>query len=234
MKRFSLGILLCLLFACANTPDSEHDSSFLGDALLFKPSADGIEELYVAPGFTKQQLAQVDSFIVDPVMIWYADDSDYKGIFPDELKAISDFTRNSLITELSKNYKIVEQPGPGVLRIRAAITQMKRYQPMKAINYIPIGALFYGVKEVSGANAPSREKIEKKNSYIISATLAGGLYNSETGELLAAYKGLQKTKNTHQQAQQGATWGQVKSAIEGWAKQFKLKVDRAHGLVAAN
>ncbi|MBL4796153.1 MAG: DUF3313 domain-containing protein [Oleispira sp.] len=230
-----LGISLALtigLFACA-TQQNEHETEFFGQSLNFVTArSGGSAEVYRADKLTPKLLAQYDSFMVDPVLIWYSDDSDYQGVFPDEMKAISDYMQYSITESLQQDYKVVNEPGPNVLRIRAAITNMKRRKPLRAINFIPIGAVVFGIEEIVGANKPTRKKIAQGNSYIIEATIVGGMYDSESGELLGAYKDFAKTEKGKEASsfdkEKGATWGQVKSAIDYWAKLLKLQIDNAN------
>ena len=110
--------------------------------------------------------------MIDPVMVWYSPQSDYKGIYPDALKAIT------------------------------------------------------GVKEATGLDAITRDRVAAGNSYIIAATIEVGFYDSTTNQLLGAYRDSARADPIRREAG-GATWGQVKAALDAWAKKPRARVDVA-------
>ena len=233
-KVLAVILLVTYLAGCAGAPTSR-DEQFLGQKVTFKDATDGSgAQVYRAPGLTVEKLAGYNRFIVDPVMLWYSDTSAYTGIFPDELKAIADYTRSAIVNSLAPGYDIVEEPGPDVLRIRVAITNMERSKPLKAVNFIPVGAVVFGVEEVTGLNDPTRKKIAKGYSYIIKANIEGAVYDSQSGQLLAAYKDSARTRHADAEKgdyihpEKGATWGQVKGALDHWAAMLKQRIDWVH------
>ncbi|NIQ14451.1 MAG: DUF3313 family protein, partial [Candidatus Dadabacteria bacterium] len=67
------------------------------------------------------RLAKYTKIAFTPVEIWYAPDSKYKGISPDNLKLIADSMRSLVIKELEPDYPVVESAGDDVLAVRMAI-----------------------------------------------------------------------------------------------------------------
>ena len=126
--------------------------------------------------------------MIDPVLVWYSPQSDYKGIYPDELKAITDYFRTATVGQLQDRYPVVAEPGADVVRIRAAIVDMHRENPIHLYQFTPVGIVFTGVKEVSGLDAITRDRVAAGNSYIIAATIEVGFYDSTTNQLLGAYR----------------------------------------------
>lgn len=78
-------------------------------------------QIYVAPG---KSLAGFDRIAIDPILIWFAPDSEYQGIEPNELAEITNGLREALVDALEPNYAVVRNVGPGVLRLRLAITDI--------------------------------------------------------------------------------------------------------------
>ncbi|SEM49910.1 Protein of unknown function [Syntrophus gentianae] len=66
----------------------------------------------------------------DRVIFFFAPDSEYKGMDPQELKELADLFHRQFKNVLKKNYPIVKTPGPGVVRIRCAITDLKQSRPV--------------------------------------------------------------------------------------------------------
>jgi Protein of unknown function (DUF3313) len=213
------------LHGCATTTGDQ--SGFLGRTVDFEPAPDGSGALvYRRPGFKPGEGAKYTRFMIDPVLVWYSPQSDYKGIYPDELKAITDYFRTATVGQLQDRYPVVAEPGPDVVRIRAAIVDMHRDNPIHLYQFTPVGIVFTGVKEATGLDAITRDRVAAGNSYIISATIEVGFYDSTTNQLLGAYRDSARANPMRQEAG-GATWGQVKSALDAWAKKLRARVDAA-------
>lgn len=229
MRRTKLRVL-CIAFSllgagCATTTTDQ--SGFLGRTLDFAPAPDGSGAMvYRRPGLTRAEAQKYTRFIIDPVMIWYAPTSDYKGIFPDELKAITDYFRSTAVNELKSRHAVVTEPGPGVVRIRAAIVDMHRENPVHLYQFTPVGLVLTGVKEASGMDDITRARVAAGNSYIISGTIEVGFYDSVSNELLGAFRDSTRVGPERQQAG-GATWGQVKEQLDAWARKLRARVDAA-------
>ncbi|MCJ7603764.1 MAG: DUF3313 domain-containing protein [Desulfobulbaceae bacterium] len=52
-----------------------------------------------------------------------------KEIDPAILKELTEYYQNALFEAVKGGYEIVDQPGPGVLRVRVAITEIKPCAP---------------------------------------------------------------------------------------------------------
>jgi len=164
--------------------------------------------------------------MIDPVLVWYSPQSDYKGIYPDELKAITDYFRATAVARLKDRYPVVDRPGPDVVTIRAAIVDLHRENPMHLYQLTPVGLALTGVKEATGLDDIARERVLAGNSYIIAATIEVGFYDSTTNELLGAYRDGARASPIRREAG-GATWGQVKAALDAWAEKLRARVDAA-------
>jgi len=56
------------------------------------------------------ELKKYTKIMLDPIEIWYAKDSKYKGISPDDLKTLADSFRQVIIAELEPDYPVVMLP----------------------------------------------------------------------------------------------------------------------------
>lgn len=129
MKRPSLvQIFLCLLtltfiFGCAATTKQEfRHSDFLGDYSGFKPlkmarGANG----YAKPGL---DLSAYRKIMIDPVETMVAKEAGNQSVPADDLKMLGERFYQELAKELGKSFEVVDQPGPGVLRLRTALTDV--------------------------------------------------------------------------------------------------------------
>lgn len=224
--RNALPVLLLALAVggCATTADQ---SGFLPQPVVFTPAPDGSGAMvWRKPGLTQAQVRGYTRFIVDPVLVFYAPGSDYKGIFPDELKGITDYFRAAAVQQLGARYAVVSEPGPGVLHLRAAIVDMHRENPVRLYQFTPIGLALTGVKEATGMDEITRQRVLAGNSYIIAATIEVGFYDSVTNELLGAFRDSARVGPDRREAG-GATWAQIRDQLDAWAKKLRTRVDAA-------
>ena len=67
--------------------------------------------------------------MVDSVVFFLADESDYKGIDPQEMKELADAFNRELAAAFKDKWPIVAEPGPDVARLRIAITNIHPSRP---------------------------------------------------------------------------------------------------------
>ena len=143
--KISLAVLLGFTFlATAASAEDFTRSGFLGNPsaydLLKKVSGDELVAYrWLKPGVDPQKY---NKFMVDSVIFFLADKADYKGIDPQEMKELCDEFNKQLVAAFkTKNLQMVSEPGPDVLRIRTAITNVQPSRPgASAItSIVPIG-----------------------------------------------------------------------------------------------
>jgi hypothetical protein len=97
-------------------------SPFLGDIASFKTHPTDKDTLvYINE---TNPITEYDKFLMDPVLIYYDVDTRKHPIQSDVLKQFSDALREELVNAFIDGYEMVEGPGPGVVRIRAAIMDL--------------------------------------------------------------------------------------------------------------
>lgn len=119
MRTRVLAVLgmLCALTACGESAAPlVQPSGFLGDySQLEKGRGDQAQLVYINP---EAHFARYDRIIVDPVVVW----GDRSGAPPRELQELASAFQEALREQLGKEFELAEVPGPGTLRLRAAIT----------------------------------------------------------------------------------------------------------------
>ena len=68
--------------------------------------------------------------MIDTVVFFLADGSEYKGMDGNEMKELSDAFNLELANALKDKYPMVSEPGPDVIRVRLAITNIKLSKPV--------------------------------------------------------------------------------------------------------
>ena len=128
----ALAVMTCGLLAGCQSKNAAF-SGFLDDYSKLKPSPIVEGAQYYQD--SSKSLADYDKFIIDPIIVHFAPNAKGTAFDPAKLKKLTDFAHEEMVKALSRNYKAVNTPGPGVLRIRAALTDIKKTIP--ALNIHP-------------------------------------------------------------------------------------------------
>lgn len=220
MKRAMcwMGLLLALamLAGCAASGMTDvKKAGFLGDYSMMKPGGDDRAALlYIKPN---ADFKQYNKIMFDRVMVLLADNAEYREIDPAMLKELTDYYQNALLTAVKSGYEIVDQPGPGVLRVRTAITGVKPSKPVANTlsTIIPVGIVASGAtKAISGDNLGTGE-----------AQTEFEVVDAQSGERLAA--AVDKRQGGKMMFR--ATWTDTKDAFDFWAKRFRERLDELRG-----
>ena len=186
-------------------------SGFLGDYYdKLKPGSEGEPDLmWIKPGvdFTKYK-----KVMVDYVVFALADDSEYKGIDANEMKKIGDGASKALVNTLHKEFPVVAEPGPDVLRIRAAIVDLKQSRPVVSAvtSVLPVGLGISIIKKGAtdswtGSGATTAEML---------------IMDSMSQEVLAAGEDKKSAKFD----ERFSKWGSVEEAFEFWAQRLTKRL----------
>lgn len=236
LKQFLImgPILFLLLAGCASTNgkategEGQKFTGFLSDYSQLKPEAENSKALkYVNP---QADLKKYNKIQLEKIIVWLKEDADYKGIDPDAFKAMTDYFREALVRELGTEYPVVNEPGPDVLRVRLAITDLVPTKTAVTVlvlvtPYATVADLASGAASKGGAgSAPYLGRAGIEAEGIDSETLQpvfsyvderyGKKYDAENpGSYFKAY----------------TEWGYVQQAFDFWAKKFRTRLDEIHG-----
>ena len=124
-------LLIGTLAACQSTTPTAR-SGFLGDYSKLKSDPNFDNALRWAN--PAKPVKQYRKFMLDPVIVHFAPNAEGTAIDPGELKKLTDYFHDQAAKALSKQFQVVSQPGPGVLRIRVAITGIEKTIPILNIH----------------------------------------------------------------------------------------------------
>ncbi len=150
------------------------------DELKEKVSVEhGIDLTYEPPG-TIERLVNYNKIMVDQPEIWLDKDSEYRGMKPDNAKAIADMIRGGVTKNVTnRGYEVVEEPGPNVLYMRIALTDLYLKKKKRGfMSYTPVGAL------VNVGKDALKDMMSKVD--IIEMALQAELLDSQYAEVLGA------------------------------------------------
>ncbi|PWB77596.1 MAG: hypothetical protein C3F08_09715 [Candidatus Methylomirabilota bacterium] len=205
--RSATGSLIvgAIVVGCTGAPQVTH-SGFLRDYSLLRP--DPAVEGAMTWRAPVEILKQYKQFIIEPVVVHFAPNAKGTAIDPAELKKLTDYFHDQLAKAVSETgrYQVVTAPGPGVARVRIAITDISKTAPLANIH--PATKLT-GIG--LGGAAMEGEMVDS-----VSGERLGAAVDSESGARLGITAGLQ-------------TYGHAKQVIDRWAARFVTRLDALHG-----
>ncbi len=184
------------------------------DILLEPGPPGGARMRWLKPGVNFSKYRRL---ILEPVVFFFAPDSDYKGMDPRELKKLADAFKLELVESLKKQYPIVKAPGPDVARIRFAITDLRQNRPVLE-NTTPEGPITHdkvGLKKQTYTSWPG--------SGVTAAELI--VFDSTTQKVVAAAK----DDKTIGLKEKFTKWGSAEDAFKYWADRLMAFLDLARG-----
>lgn len=213
--------LALLALAPASAPAQDKDSSFLSDySKLQKAKDNPFDEVYASPEGIKRA-AQYDSIMVDQPELFIHPDSKYKGMKPDDMKALADSLRESVTAQLKDSYKIVDKPGNNVLYVRLAVGDLllqKKKRPILA--YTPIGAVVHGAKKLV---TDATSQIDVKNMKI-----EGEVLDSVSLEQIGAVTSSRGSLSTTAgDPTKPVSWKELDNLFSIVGKRLKCRLDNA-------
>jgi len=227
-----IPMVFLLLSGCASTNGKAKESEgpkysgFLSDYSKLNPEAEGSKALkYVNP---QADMKKYKKFILERIVVYLKDDAEYKGIDPDAMKAMTDYFHQAIVRELGSDYALVTEPGPDVLRLKVAITDLAPTKTAVTVlvlvtPYATVADLASGAASKSGSPpylGHAAIEVEGIDSATLQPVFAyveqrfGKKYDAENpGGYFKAY----------------TEWGYVQQAFDYWAKKFRTRLDEIHG-----
>jgi len=208
--------LVAVLAGCAATHQapSAKPSGFLRDYSQLREGRPGEALLvYIKPDVDWRRY---DKMMIEPVAIWGggAKSGTLEDVPHEEEQVLVDYFDAALREELGKDYKLVDRPGPGVLRLRVAITEAEGSTvPLDVLStFVPQMRTLSGVKRVATGTA----------AFVGKAGAEGEIKDSMSDERLAAavdrQAGQKRAKGVLE------TWDDVQGAFDHWAQRVRARL----------
>jgi Protein of unknown function (DUF3313) len=203
-------------------PDSREVSGFLGDysALVPDPKNGDLllyeKDVYVLRNYKK--------FMLDPVTVYLLPAARDRGIDPDDLERLAKYFHDAVTDELTKSgsYEIVTTPGPDVLELNVAITNVEPTGGKK--NAAVKGAATAATVGV----APGASLLVPRLS-VGKIGIEGEMLDSTSGERMVAFVTSKGGRRWFSGFNAYKKWGDIEAAFRSWAKEFRQRLDQAHG-----
>jgi hypothetical protein len=236
MQRLNAYGLIGALIACLSSgnvsaADKPEYSGFLADTAQLQPRSDSAmiyHYVYEKPGV---DFTAYDKFLIEAVTVFPSKDANFKGINANDLALLQKYFQDALTKALTENdgYQVVQEPGPGVMRIRTAFTDLV---PVNSVmntttTLLPQARLLSGVISTTTGS----------NLFVGQVGIEAEFLDAQSNERLAAVASKQAGKKyvpfTDRKFDPTSTWGQVEQAMDSWAKKLRARVDQLHGKTPA-
>jgi len=206
--------LISTLLACASQPTKSGFLKEYQDKMTPGPEG-GAKMRWLEPGV---DFGKYNRVMIDSVTFYLADDSEYKGIDPVEMKELADACNLAMINALKDKYPIVAEPGPDVVRLRIALTGIKQSYPVLSgiTSITPPGLAINLIKKGvtgswTGSGATSAEIMA---------------IDSTTNQVIAVVQ----DDRTAGFTERFSKYGSAEEAFEFWAERLRIFMDEAHGI----
>ena len=200
----AVGLML-IQFGCS--AQRAQRTGFLSDYSKLRPHSD-VSYRNIP---SQETIRCYSKFIIDPVVVHFHAGSEAvvkrtKGkITEQDITDLKNYMHDAIVKTLSDRYSIAYRPGPGIARVRIAITDLKKSNVL--MNIHP-GSKLLG----SGLGG---------------ASLEAEWLDSQTGEQVAAL--LESQLGDRLSLDGLSEWGDAKAIMDDWAQRFRKRLDEAHG-----
>jgi hypothetical protein len=200
-KLLMLVVVVGLAVTLGGCAKKAQQVGFLSTYKNLEPVSDNTLR-YIGPN-----VGEYSKFIVDPITVKCYDKETAEKVKPEDVKHLEEFLYTEIIKDKpADRYEIVSTPGPGVARMRIAVTNLEKSTP--ALNILPWTKLT-GVG--LGQASVEMEAVDSQTGKQLAAAIV-----SDTGSRFSL-SGLSK-------------WGDVEGVMKDWAKRIWMRVDEAHGV----
>jgi hypothetical protein len=212
---FALAALLC---GCSTTYEARkvQPSGFLGDySNLEKLGKDNPALLYVN---TNVVPGTYSSIMVDPIQMYGPTNGALAKLPKEEQQKLVDYLDASLRVYLTNSFALVNEPGPGVMRLRMAITEAKGANvPLDVMStVVPVGLVISGAKRIATGS----------HSAVGKAGLECEAMDSVTGQRLFAFVDARVGRKITGRFDKFKKWHTVQDAFDFWARQISVRLEQ--------
>jgi len=185
---------------------------------MLRPGKAGEAELlYIKYENEPGKWAPYKKILLEPVQVWKGEDTD---LHRQHAEYLAKFLWSRLDEELAKDYPMTNLPGPGVLRIQAAITKTGKNLPMGDIQTtLPSNTRLIYEKQVWANSTESFIDTE------VAAEMK--VTDAETGELLGA--AVDRRGGGKAAAKPATEWADVEEILTDWAKKSRWRFCTVRG-----
>ena len=204
------------------TAGSKPVSGFLGDYSSLTPDPKNSDLLLYEKD--RSAMKKYDKFIINPITIYLLPEARDRGIDPDDLERLAKYFRDAVTDELKKSgrYQVVTTPGPDVLELNVAITNVEPTGKGK-------NAAVAGSSAVASAATVPGIGLAVPRLSVGKVSIEGEMLDSTSGERQVAFVTGKAGRRWFSGLRGFKKWADIEAAFRAWAKNFRERVDEVHG-----
>ena len=214
-RLVTIVLLLAAVTGCtsARSPVRREVSGFLDDYSTLREGGPGeVALVYRNP---QADWKSYDKVLLEPVTLWRSGRKSLDAVPEEDLLRLVDGLESAVRRRLGEGFGLVENAGPGVMRIRLAITEARASDPILDVLRAHGGA----AKAADGPLHPETRR------FIEAAQIEGEIRDAATNQLLAA--GVDRRRR--QGAMPVDTWAEVARAMDFWADRVCTRLEARAG-----
>ena len=153
--------------------------------------------------------SQYQKILIEPVDVLYGRDKELKDLSERDLQGRQDYLYDALVQSFGDSFEIVDQPGPGVLRLKASLT-----------------SVWFNKASLDYQKQSKYVQLSSFNSFYTGrAAFQADITDSLSGELLGAVVDYRKGWNLANNTKNRWTfWGDAEDAMDKWAKRLPSRL----------
>jgi hypothetical protein len=194
-------------------------SGFLQDYSLLKPE-DPMKAVNWVYTNESVDISTYNKVMLDDVVFFVSQDADYKGFEARELADLGEAFHQAIIMNLSGAYEFTDTPGPGVLRIRIAVTNLVPSNSFTgtATTIVPVGLALSTIKKAVTGSHIGMGKVAIEGEVVDSQTnkILGAVIDSKAGQKYKIAKSVSK-------------WGHAIDIFNKWGQNIRARLDKRVG-----
>ena len=201
MKKTNLSIMLAvgIMAVFSGCQEQQVTTGFLSDYSKLQEVSEQTLR-YLPAG----KLGSYSKFIIEPVVVRFHDKAKGSKISRTDLAHLKQYMFTAVYNAISDRYGVVTNPGPGVARVRVAITDIKGSKTLQ--NIIPMA-------KMAGTGLGG-------------ASIEAEIVDSQTGKQIGA---LVETQSGNRFSFDGLSkWGDTEAVMKDWAQRFRKRLDETH------
>ena len=168
-------------------------------------------------------LKNSDTFLLEPVKVYLVPEAEQREIDPAQLDKLSEYFTKAISDDLTAgHYKLVTEPGPGVMKLRFAITNVQSNGNKK--NMVATGAADVALY---GTTPPGTTLLMPRLT-VGRVSIEGEMVDSQSDEVQMAFMTSKSGRRFFSGLKAYQKWGDIDAAFKGWAKNFRKRLDKAH------
>ncbi len=209
---------------CAKTYQVEGDvgqTGFLVNTYpLMKPGKEGEANLvYLNPD---ARWRTYNKIMLDPVTVWLGKDSVAKDtgvVPPEDVRDLANLFYQKLSAELSKDYTLVQESGPEVMRLSTALSDVE--------HGMPVLDTISTLHPVSHIASEGKKLASGTHAFVGGASVEVRLVDSQSGKILGA--GIDRRAGGKTLTKGFGYWADVENIFDYWAAKIRWRLCKQRG-----